>query len=387
MYSLLLAVIYLAFISLGLPDSLLGSAWPVMHLDLAVPTASMGIVSMIISGGTIVSSLFSDKVTKRFGTPRVTITSVLLTAIALLGFSVSSQFWMLLVFAVPYGLGAGAVDAALNNYVSHYYSSKHMSWLHSFWGVGAIISPFIMSNAIANTSWNNGYRNAAYIQLAIVIIIFLSIPLWKTNGVGEEEETKSISNIEALKINGVIYIVLGFLAYCALEATTMHWASTYFVEAKNLTEGLAARLASLFYIGLTASRFLSGFITDRLGDRKMIQLGTGVIVLGLVALLIPLEDPTLSIIGFLIIGFGCGPIYPSIIHSAPSSFGKENSGVIIGLQMAFAYVGSTFAPPFYGLLGSLIGYGILPIFVLIFLAFMITMTERSFKLSSKKIED
>ena len=384
MYSLLLAVIYLAFISLGLPDSLLGSAWPVMHLDIGAPTAFMGMVSMVISGGTIVSSLLSDKLTKKFGTVNLTIGSVFLTAIALFGFSISTEFWMLLIFAIPYGVGAGAVDAALNNYVSLHYSSRHMSWLHSFWGVGAIISPFVMSYAIQNTTWNNGYSTVSFIQLAIVAVLVLSLPLWKTNGSAKESNGKSLSLMEALKINGVIYIVLGFLAYCALEATTMYWASTYLVEVRGLSGGIAARFGSLFYIGLTASRIISGFVTDKLGDRKMIQIGTTILIIGMFGLLIPVENPIYSLIGFIIIGFGSGPIYPAIIHSTPGNFGKENSGAIIGIQMAFAYVGSTLVPPLYGLLGSFLGYKILPVFVLVCAVFMISMTEMAFKVTAKK---
>ena len=384
MYSLLLAVIYLAFISLGLPDSLLGSAWPVMHLDIGAPTAFMGMVSMVISGGTIVSSLLSDKLTKKFGTVNLTIGSVFLTAIALFGFSISTEFWMLLIFAIPYGVGAGAVDAALNNYVSLHYSSRHMSWLHSFWGVGAIISPFVMSYAIQNTTWNNGYSTVGFIQLASVAVLVLSLPLWKTNGSAKESNGKSLSLMEALKINGVIYIVLGFLAYCALEATTMYWASTYLVEVRGLSGGIAARFGSLFYIGLTASRIISGFVTDKLGDRKMIQIGTTILIIGMFGLLIPVENPIYSLIGFIIIGFGSGPIYPAIIHSTPGNFGKENSGAIIGIQMAFAYVGSTLVPPLYGLLGSFLGYRILPVFVLVCAVFMISMTEMAFKATAKK---
>ena len=384
MYSLLLAVIYLAFISLGLPDSLLGSAWPVMHLDIGAPTAFMGMVSMVMSGGTIVSSLLSDKLTKKFGTVNLTIGSVFLTAIALFGFSISTEFWMLLIFAIPYGVGAGAVDAALNNYVSLHYSSRHMSWLHSFWGVGAIISPFVMSYAIQNTTWNNGYSTVGFIQLAIVAVLVLSLPLWKTNGSAKESNGKSLSLMEALKINGVIYIVLGFLAYCALEATTMYWASTYLVEVRGLSGGIAARFGSLFYIGLTASRIISGFVTDKLGDRKMIQIGTTILIIGMFGLLIPVENPIYSLIGFIIIGFGSGPIYPAIIHSTPGNFGKENSGAIIGIQMAFAYVGSTLVPPLYGLLGSFLGYKILPVFVLVCAVFMISMTEMAFKVTAKK---
>ena len=274
MYGLLLALIYIAFISLGLPDSLLGSGWPVMHAQLGVPIAFMGIVSMVISGGTIVSSLLSDRLTRKLGTRLVTVISIFLTVIALFGFSFSSRFWMLIVFAVPYGLGAGAIDAALNNYIALHYKAKHMSWLHCFWGVGTIVSPFIMGFALTNSVWNDGYRIVGFIQLAIGILLLATLSVWKVNGKIEEREQKSIGLIGALKIKGVPFLLLGFFAYCAAEATAMGWASTYFVEVKGISAEQAAIFASLFYIGITVGRFISGFITDKLGDRKMIIIGT-----------------------------------------------------------------------------------------------------------------
>ena len=260
MYSLLLALIYIAFISLGLPDSLLGSGWPVIHNDLNVPISFMGVVSMVISGGTIVSSLFSDKLTRKLGARIVTVSSVFLTAVALFGFSFSDRFWMLIVFAVPYGLGAGAIDAALNNYVALHYASKHMSWLHCFWGVGTIVSPFVMSYALTNSTWNQGYRIVGFIQLGIALLLLATLPVWKvhqnTNG---HQETKSLGLTGALKIKGVPFLLIGFFAYCAAEATAMSWASTYFVEVKGINTERAAEFASLFYIGITVGRFISGF--------------------------------------------------------------------------------------------------------------------------------
>ena len=286
MYSFLLALIYIAFISLGVPDSLLGSGWPAIHNDLNVPVSFMGIVSMVISGGTIVSSLLSDKLTRKLGTRIVTVSSVFLTAFALLGFSFSNRFWMLIVFAIPYGLGAGAIDAALNNYVALHYSSKHMSWLHCFWGVGTIVSPFVMSYALTNSTWNNGYRIVSFLQLGIALLLLVTLPVWKVNRQTVEEKQKSIGLVGALKIKGVPFLLIGFFAYCAAEATAMSWASTYFVEVKGITTEQAARLASLFYIGITAGRFLSGFITDKLGDRKMIILGACVLSCGVLSLLL-----------------------------------------------------------------------------------------------------
>ena len=355
MYSFLLALIYIAFISLGLPDSLLGSGWPVMHAELNVPVSFMGIVSMVISGGTIVSSLLSDRLTRKLGTGIVTVTSVFLTVIALFGFSISKSFWMLIVFAVPYGLGAGAIDAVLNNYIALHYKAKHMSWLHCFWGVGTIVSPFVMSYALAHGTWSGGYRMVGFVQLGIALLL------------------------GALKIKGVPYLLLGFFAYCAAEATAMQWASTYFVEVKGISADRAAGFAALFYIGITVGRFLSGFVTDKLGDRNMIRLGTGILTCGIVALFIPTQSYTVAFIAFLVIGFGCAPIYPCIIHSTPANFGAENSGAIIGIQMASAYVGTTFVPPLFGLLGNAVSFSVMPLYLLVFIVLMIAMVEATFR--------
>lgn len=384
MYSLLLVLIYIAFISLGLPDSLLGSGWTVMHAEMNVPISYMGIVSMIISGGTIVSSLLSDKLTRKLSTKIVTVGSVFLTVIALFGFSVSKSFWMLIAFAIPYGLGAGAIDAALNNYVALHYSSKSMSWLHCFWGVGTIVSPFIMSYALTYSVWNTGYRIVGFLQLGIALLLLFTLPVWKVNKDTSAYQGKSIGLIKALRIKGVPFLLVGFFAYCAAEATTMNWASTYFSTVKNMPAEQAARLASLFYIGITVGRFLCGFITDKLGDKKMIELGTGVLLCGVVLLFIPTGYIIVSQIGFIIIGLGCAPIYPCIIHSTPSNFGEENSGAIIGIQMASAYVGSTFIPPLFGLLGGILGYKIMPIYILAFFVLMIVMVEMTFKITGKK---
>lgn len=383
MYSLLLALIYLAFISLGLPDSLLGAGWPVIHGELGVPVSYMGIVSMVISGGTIVSSLMSDRLTRKFGTRIVTVVSVFLTAAALFGFSFSDRFWMLIVFSVPYGLGAGAIDAALNNYIALHYSARHMSWLHCFWGVGTIVSPFIMSYALTSSTWNDGYRIVGYVQLGIAALLALTLPVWKVNKKQDVVQQKSIGLIGALKIKGVPLILIGFFAYCAAEATAMQWASTYFVEVKHITEEQAAQFGSLFYIGITVGRFLSGFVSGKIGDRRMIVIGAAVLTLGIIFLFIPTDVTELSLAGFVIIGFGCAPIYPSIIHSTPANFGAENSGAIIGIQMASAYVGSTFVPPLFGLLGRVLGFSILPAYLLIFVALMLLMTQLTFRVAKR----
>lgn len=383
MYSFLLALIYLAFISLGLPDSLLGAGWPVMHTELGVSVSFMGIISMVISGGTIVSSLLSDKLTHKFGTRAVTVTSVFLTVAALFGFSFSGSFSMLIIFAVPYGLGAGAIDAALNNYVALHYKAKHMSWLHCFWGVGAIISPFIMSFALKNLNWNSGYRIVGFIQLAIALLLLVTLPVWKINKTESTADTNRVGLTAALKIKGVPFLLIGFFAYCAAEATAMYWASTYFTEVKGISGDRAASFAALFYIGITLGRFASGFITERLGDRRMILLGTGILACGIMILLIPVQSYMTAFAAFLVIGFGCAPIYPCIIHSTPANFGAENSGAIIGIQMASAYVGSTFIPPLFGLFGNAVGFSVMPVYLLAFFALMIIMTEATFRITGK----
>ena len=382
MYSLLLAIIYLAFISLGLPDSLLGAAWPVLYRQLDVPIAFAGILTFIISCGTVLSSLMSDRLTRRFGTGWVTAASVFMTMVALFGFSWSSAFWMLCLWAVPYGLGAGAVDAALNNYVALHYSQRHMHWLHCFWGVGTIVSPFIMGYALEKSVWNTGYRIVGGLQLCIAVLLLATLPVWRVNENKQAAQTqKRLGLGGALKIKGVPFLLAGFFAYCAAEATAMQWASTYFVQAKGVSAERAAFFASLFYIGITVGRFISGFITGRLGDKRMIELGTGILTCGIVFLLLPVHGETAAIVGFVVIGLGCAPIYPCIIHSTPGNFGAENSGAIIGIQMASAYVGSTFVPPLYGVLGRAVGFRVMPLYLLAFFALMIIMVELTFRLT------
>lgn len=381
MYTLLLALIYLAFISLGLPDSLLGAAWPTMKEAFDVPISYMGMVTMVISGGTICSSLLSERLTKRFHTKTVTVFSVFLTAVALFGFSTVTQFWQLFLWAVPYGLGAGTIDAALNNYVALHYNSRHMSWLHCFWGVGTIISPYIMSYALANSVWNNGYRIVSFLQIGIVLILLLTLPVWKINQKNEAalKSEKVLGLKGALNIEGVPALLTGFFAYCAAEATAMLWTSSYLVGTRNISEKSAAAFAALFFIGITTGRFLAGFISDKLGDRNMIRLGAAVALCGVACVALPLEADILALAGFVIIGFGCAPVYPCIIHSTPENFGAENSQAIIGIQMASAYVGSTFMPPLFGLLANHISLKLLPAFLTFFFVLMIVMVEKSYK--------
>lgn len=376
MYILLLSIIYLAFISLGLPDSLLGAGWPCMQADFDVPISYMGIISMIISAGTILSSLMSEKLTRKLGTQYVTVLSVFLTAFALFGFSYSAEFWQLCLWAIPYGLGAGAIDATLNNYVALHYSSKHMSWLHCFWGLGAIISPYIMSFALVRSGWQDGYKAVGAIQLAITVILALSVPVWRINKT-KKDDVRAVAPIGisgALKIKGVPELVGGFFAYCAAEATIMLWAGSYFFESKSIAEETAAALASLFYIGLTVGRFFGGFLSDKLGDKLMLRTGTDIAIAGMVISLLPYR--AISVCGILIAGLGCAPIYPSFIHTVPSRFGAERSQAIIGIQMACAYTGMMLMPSLFGLIANHITIDLLPVFCLAFFAVQAVLVKR-----------
>ena len=386
MFSLLLAIIYLSFISLGLPDSLLGSAWPVMRAELAAPLSFAGVISMIIASGTIVSSLLSERLTRRLGTGLVTAGSVALTAAALFGFSVSPSLAALCLWAVPYGLGAGAIDAALNNYVALHYSSRHMSWLHCFWGVGASISPYIMAAALSRTGqWQLGYRTVSLIQIVLTVLLFLSLPLWrKTAAGGPAGDNAPLLGLRgAVRIPGVPNILLAFFAYCGAETTAGLWASSYLAGVRGVAPETAAGFASLFYLGITFGRFLNGFVADRLGDRRMIRIGALVMGAGTLLILLPLPSPLPALAGLLIFGLGCAPVYPSIIHATPLNFGAENSQAIIGVQMASAYVGTTFMPPLFGLLANAISLRLFPLFLAALLLLLAVMTEKLNRLKAQ----
>lgn len=381
MFSLLLAIIYIAFISLGLPDSLLGSAWPIIQGELSVPLSYAGIVSMIISGSTIVSSLFSDKVISRMGTGLVTAISVGLTAAALLGFSFVTEFWMLCLLAIPYGLGAGAVDAALNNYVALHYSSRHMSWLHAFWGVGITVSPYIMSFCLTrDLGWEMGYRSVSVIQMVLTAGLFLTLPLWKkaANSSPQQQDIspKSLTISQILRIKGAPYILTAFFCYCAAESTAGLWASSYMVGFRGIDAETAARFAALFYLGITIGRILSGFVADRFGDRTMIRTGLLTMTAGVILVALPLESDLPALIGLVVIGLGGAPVYPCIIHSTPVNFGEENSQSMVGIQMACAYTGSTLMPPLFGLIAQHIHIGLYPLFLGFFAVLTMIMTER-----------
>lgn len=371
MVALLIALIYLAFVSLGLPDSLLGSAWPVMQEQLGVPISYAGIVTITITVGTIVSSVLSNFLTKKLGAGLVTAISTVMTAVALLGFSLSTKFWQLIVWSVPFGLGAGGVDAALNNYVALHYSSKHMNWLHACWGVGALISPFIMGECLKTQfGWTGGYRTIFFVQIAIALLLFLSLPMWRKSTA--EQKQAQVKTVDALKVKGILPLLMMFLTYCALEQTAALWASSYLVNVRHVQETTAATFGSLFFIGITFGRFVCGFVSNKIGDNKLIVVGSVVIAVGVACIIVPVSNPILCYIGLVLTGLGCAPIYPAIIHSTPSNFGEQNSQAIIGIQMACAYVGCALMPPLFGLISQKY-MAFYPYFLAIFLLLMVVM--------------
>ncbi len=401
MTHLLLIIIYFAFISLGLPDSLLGSAWPTMYQELSVPLSYAGIISMTIAAGTIVSSLLSDRLTYRFGTGKITAASVLTTAIALFGFSISHSFLTLVLWAIPYGLGAGSVDASLNNYVALHYESRHMSWLHCMWGVGASVGPYIMGLALTNNlSWNGGYRIISIIQIVLSALLIVSLPLWKgrkdvsteaatdqqnaadskstleaVEGAEDSSATGPLSLKQVLSIPGAKSILIMFFCYCALEQTTGLWAASFMNLYKGVSAETAASYASMFFIGITIGRAFSGFITMKLNDDQMIRLGIGIAAAGVLVLLIP-GPGIVSLIGLIMIGLGCAPIYPSVIHSTPARFGADKSQALIGVEMACAYIGTLAMPALFGLIANNISVALLPVYLLIILVLMFIMFLR-----------
>lgn len=386
MYSLLLAVIYLIFISLGLPDSLLGSGWPTMQVTFGVPSSYAGYVSMSISFMTIISALLSPRMIRRIHTKWIVIFSIFLTVLGLLGFSVSTSYWMLFLFAVPYGLGAGAIDASVNNYVANNYSGSVMNFLHCFYGVGAVISPNIMALALRRARWNEGYRWTAYLQLAILVVCILSLPLWKQNEKKESAAEEDGAGIrEAIRVPGVILTLIAFFAYCSGESTCFLWTSSYFAKTKEgLTDGMIASFGSLIFGGLMLGRLISGFVSNRLGDRLLIRIGIAVEFVGILIVMLPVRSYIPAALGFVIIGTGMGPVYPAIQHMAPENFGRRYSAAVIGLQMASAYMGSTFMPMVFGNLQQHTGIGIMPYYLLIFAALTIGMLERTYVILKRK---
>lgn len=391
MASLLIAIIYISFISLGLPDSLLGSAWPVMQIEFGAPLSAAGGISLIITAGTIISSLLSERIIRKFGAGIVNAASCALTALALLGFSYSNSVLMLCILAVPYGLGAGAIDVALNNYVALHFSARHMSWLHCFWGLGASISPYIMTYCLSSQrGWQTGYRSVSVIQLVLTVFLFLSLPLWRkleaSDATTEDTSAPSMGLLRAMKLRGLPLVLLALLSYCAVECTLGLWASSYLVEFRGVDTETAASFASLFFIGITVGRFLNGILASRFSDKTLIRVGIVILSVGILFIMLPVKFDGLALAGLLITGFGCAPVFPCIMHSTPERFGKENSQSVVGMQMAGAYVGMAVMPPAFGFIATHVHIGIYPFFVTAFIILLILTTERLNRMFDKKDE-
>lgn len=376
--TVLLVIIYLAFISLGLPDSLLGSAWPAMYEGFGVDIASAGALSMIVAGGTIVSSLLSDRLIRKLGTGYVTLVCVGMTAVALLGISMSTSFAAVCLWAIPLGLGAGSVDAGLNNFVALHYKASHMNWLHSFWGIGTIIGPLMISSILMNSgTWNTAYRAVSILQFVLAGVLLCSLPLWKKVSApkaGMPEHKQPIGALQAVRLPRAKPTLLAFFCYCTLEATVILWGSSYLVMAKGISEDVAAGWISLFFIGITLGRILSGFLSMKLSQKRLIRIGQLLIGVGVILLFLPLPAGAMVAILF-VIGLGCAPIFPSMLHETPNTFGQGNSQAMMGIQMAAAYVGSTFMPPLFGLLAGRAGYGLFPAWLAILLVVTVCMVN------------
>lgn len=382
MTHLLLLIIYLSFISLGLPDSLLGSAWPSMYGGFGVPISWAGAVSVVISMGTMISSLQSDWLTRRFGAGRVTAASVIMTAAALFGFSLSTSYWHLLLWAVPYGLGAGGVDAALNNFVALHYASRHMSWLHCMWGIGAAAGPYIMGWALtAGLGWPTGYRTVSALQAALAAAVLISLPLWRRppapsvpEAAPAPERQKPLTLNQVLRVPGVPFAVLLFFFYCAVEQTFNLWASSYLTLERGIPAETAASLTGTYFIGITLGRMAGGFLTLRFTDRQLIRLGIGVLLAGVLALLLPFGEIS-ALAGLALAGLGCAPIYPSAIHAAPALFGADKSQAVIGVQMAGASLGTCLMPLFFGFVAQHVSIRLFPLFLLLAAALLTAAHE------------
>ncbi len=380
MATLLLAIIYIAFISLGLPDALLGAGWPIMQRDLAIPYSFAGVVSVAISGGTILSSVLSSRFVRHFGVGKVTAVSVGLTAFALFGFSLAPSFWWLIPAAMPLGIGAGAVDSGLNAYVARHYESRHMSWLHSFWGLGALSGPLVLSALFAQgLGWRKGYSSIAIFQAALVVILVFAMPLWdrvrmRAAMEASMPETPHQALFFPLKLRGAKWAVLTFFFYCGIESTMGLWGGSYLFQIKGLEAAAAARWVSLFYASITLGRFLTGFITYKASNRNLVRLGGLTVLAGVVLMLLPLPLPA-TLAGFIMVGLGCAPIFPCMLHETPRSFGATHAQAIMGFQMAVAYVGATLLPPLFGFVASATSLGLLPAFLLAYTCSLVAGSE------------
>ncbi len=385
MATILLTIIYISFISLGLPDSLLGSSWPVMHLSLGADITLAGIISFIVAFGTIVSSLLSVRLIKLMGTGKTTAVSVLMTAVALFMFNLAPSFIWLCIAAIPLGLGAGAVDSVLNNFVALHYKAKHMNWLHCFWGIGATAGPIIMSLFIAQQNgWRSGYLTISIIQGVLVASLFASLPLWKKfeSNLPQEKkaEVKTLSLVQAGKIKGALAVFITFFCYCSVECTAGLWGSTYLVTYRGLSPADSAMIVSLFFMGITVGRFLSGLLSLKLNNTKLVRLGLYLCIAGCVILILPLNT-FFAAVGLVLLGLGCAPIYPAMLHETPVRFGKDISQALMGIQMACAYIGTTLMPPLFGVIGNTFGMVLFPIFLLIITVIMLFFSEKANKVS------
>ena len=369
----LLAVIYIAFIGLGVPDSLIGSAWPAVHSEMNVPVEAVSILTFIISGCTVLSSMFSAGILNKIGTAKVTAFSTAMTAAALLGFSFAPSFWVMIPLAVMLGLGAGAIDSGLNNYVALHFKASHMNFLHCFYGVGVSLSPYLMSQALSNTGWRDGYRYAFYVQAAITILLIVSIPLWKKSSSGEETEEETDSNLSLLqmaKMPEVRQVWIIMLATNAIEYACGVWGSTYLVEQKGFSAEYGALALTVYYIGMSVGRFVSGLISNKIRTWKRIGIGSVILAPAIILMLLPLNG-TAAVVGLFLIGLGNGSIYPNMIHLTPHNFGKEVSQAVMGSQIAFAYIGVMLAPPMVSLISGLFGIKIYPVLLAVLYAVMI----------------
>lgn len=378
MATVLLVIIYIAFIGLGIPDSLFGAAWPAIYPQFDVPMSYASFVTILISGGTVISSLISARLINRFGTGKVTAVCTTLTALALLGFSISGSMVWLCLFAIPLGLGAGSIDSALNNYVALHYKATHMSFLHCFYGVGITLSPYLMSLALgAENDWQQGYRIVALIQTVIALITIFSLPLWKkirdAAPQAESGPVRTLKFREMAAMPTVRTVWLVFIGSCAIEYTCNTWGSTYLVDIKGMAVDEAAEVITLYYIGMTLGRFLSGVLANRLSSWKLIHIGQTVVLIAVILLLLPLPAPA-AVAALFLIGLGNGPIFPNLVHLTPRNFGAEISQSVMGTQMAAASTGIMLMPPIFGLLVQGLGVGLFPYFLTAMFLLMIVCT-------------
>jgi fucose permease len=388
MATFILIIIYVSFICLGLPDSLLGVSWPLIRTEYSVSLSAVGPIYMMIAGGTIISSFFSGKVLNRFGTAKVTAVSTAMTALGIIGFYLAPSIHWFYLMTIPLGLGAGSVDAGLNAYVANHYKSHHMSWLHCFWGVGATVGPMIMSLFIKDANWRRGYLTVALLQAALALFLFLTLPVWKKADAARRSNTpehnidtqteKKEPNKEShlLKVKGVKPVLITFLFYCAAEGTLGLWGSSYLVQIKGLDASIAATWVAMYYGGITVGRFLNGFLTLKINNKQLVRLGLSILLIGVALLLLPL--PTIfTMIGMMCVGLGCAPIYPCLLHETPVRFGEERSKSLMGIQMAVAYTGATFLPPIFGYVAGITSVAIYPIAILVYTLVMILCSEKA----------